>query len=471
MKTSEQGYGPVLMVSLVAALGGLLFGYDWVVIGGAKFFYERFFGITDSTSLQAWAMSSALVGCIPGAMLAGYVSDQFGRKPSLIASAFLFTLSAVGTGIADTYSLFLVYRIIGGVGIGLASSVAPIYIAEIAPARLRGRFVSINQFTIVIGILMAQIANYLIAEEVPEGATDSFILTSWNGQTGWRWMFWAECIPAGAFFILAFLIPESPRWLWNTGKEAQAQNVLTKLNPASGLDKVLHEIKAGIERQSTGSSLKLLLNKKYRGVLIIGFTLAILQQWCGINIVFNYADEVFTAAGFGVSSSLFNIIITGVINVIFTLIAMKVVDSWGRKSLLLFGFLGLSISYVILGFFYYAQLDGLFVLITITLGIAIYAMSLAPITWVVLSEIFPSQIRSVAMAAGTTVLWIASTLLVLLFPWIKETFDISGAFWIYAGICFFGFVFVRNYVIETKGKSLEELEAQLIKQKEVSQTK
>lgn len=452
----------VLAASLIAALGGLLFGYDWVVVGGAKFFYERYFEIQQDTTLKAWAMSSALVGCIPGAMLAGYISDSFGRKLSLIIAAVLFTISAYGTGIADTFSIFLIYRAIGGVGIGLASSVAPIYIAEIAPASKRGKFVSINQFTIVIGILLAQIVNFLIADKVPDEATDQFILTSWNGQIGWRWMFWAECIPAAAFLFLSFFIPESPRWLIRVGKNDKAKAVLSKLNQSEETYTNPLEVTAAVEKVSFKEDLKFLSQRKYRWVLLTGFVLAALQQWCGINIVFNYAEEVFSGAGFGVTSSLYNIIITGVVNVLFTLIAMRVVDNWGRKKLMLFGFLGLSITYVLLGFSYFLGMNGMLVLVFITAGIGIYAMSLAPITWVVLSEIFPNKIRGAAMAAATGVLWIASTLLVLFFPWINKTFNLYGAFWIYAVICFGGFLFVRQKLIETKGKSLEELEAELI---------
>jgi MFS family permease len=208
----------IIRITLVSAMGGLLFGYDWVVIGGAKPFYERFFDITHSAGLQGWAMSSALIGCLLGALSSGFVSDRFGRKLPLILAAVLFTVSAVGTGAVSYFTPFIIYRLIGGLAIGMASAISPMYIAEISPAKMRGRLVSVNQLTIVIGILAAQVINYLIAEKVPIGATDAYIAKSWNGQMGWRWMFWAEVVPALAFFILACFIPESPRFLAKIGK-------------------------------------------------------------------------------------------------------------------------------------------------------------------------------------------------------------------------------------------------------------
>jgi len=451
-------YRFVFSISLVAALGGLLFGYDWVVIGGAKFFYERYFEITDNTSLQAWAMSSALIGCIPGAMLAGYFSDRFGRKRSLILAALLFTISALGTGFTNDYSFFMFYRILGGVGIGLASSVAPIYIAEVAPSQFRGRFVSLNQLTIVVGILLAQIINYFIAEPVPVHATEEYILASWNVEMGWRWMFWAEAIPASLFLVLAFFIPESPRWLMKAGQESRAYGILKKINVENNVEKVFSEIKSSLSNDIQKIDFRVLLKRKYRKVLVIGLVLAAFQQWCGINIVFNYAETIFTQAGFGITSALFNIVITGIVNLVFTLVAMKVVDGLGRRKLMLFGSAGLFVTYIFLGMGYHFEIGGPLVLFIITVAIAIYAVSLAPVTWVLLSEIFPNKIRGAAMAAATTTLWIASSLLVLLFPIINETFGLSGAFWIYSAICLMGFLFIMSKVFETKGKSLEELE-------------
>ena len=242
----------ILGITLVSAMGGLLFGYDWVVIGGAKPFYERFFDIVDLPYLQGLAMSSALIGCLVGAMASGYLTDRFGRKIPLIASAALFTIAAIGTGIANHFTPFVMYRLLGGLGIGLASAISPMYIAEISPASMRGRLVSINQLTIVIGILTAQIINYLIAEKVPEGATNQMILQSWNGQTGWRWMFWAGTVPALLFFILAFTIPESPRFLGRSGKWEAALRILERIG---GREYALKE-KSNIAETLKGTSIK-----------------------------------------------------------------------------------------------------------------------------------------------------------------------------------------------------------------------
>ncbi len=449
----------ILIISLISALGGFLFGYDWVVIGGAKFFYERYFEIAQIPHLQGIAMSSALLGCIPGALFAGYFSDRFGRRRSLSLAAVIFVLSALGTGFSENFTLFMLYRILGGLGVGMASVVSPIYIAEIAPSQMRGRLVALNQLNIVLGILAAQIANYLIAQEVPDGATNEFILQSWNGQMAWRWMFWAETIPAGIFFVLSFFIPESPRWLVKYGHFEPALRTLNNIgNEGYGLT-ILAEIKASLKEASKKIDYKSLLSKGVRPVLVVGLVLAFFQQWCGINIVFNYAEEVFTSAGFGINASLLNIVATGVVNLAFTLVALRMVDRWGRKKLMLLGASGLAITYTLLGAAYYMELNGTVVLMVILVGIGLYALTLAPVTWVILSEIFPNRIRGAAMAVASTTLWIASTLLVLLFPIIKSKIYIYGAFWIYAAICIFGFFFVKAKLPETKGKSLEEIES------------
>ena len=448
----------ILGITLVSAMGGLLFGYDWVVIGGAKPFYERFFDITNSPYLQGWAMSSALVGCLLGAMISGYLTDRFGRKIPLIVAAALFTISAIGTGSVNLFTPFIVYRLIGGLGIGLASAISPMYIAEISPAPMRGRLVSINQLTIVIGILAAQIINYLIAEKVSESASDIEIVQSWNGQMGWRWMFWAETAPALAFFVLAFFIPESPRFLAKSGKSEAAFSILKRIG---GHDYALQEQKE-IAKTLHGTDSKIdwkaLRSKKVRPVLVLGIVLAVFQQWCGINVIFNYAEEIFTSAGYSVGDMLFNIVITGTVNLIFTLLAMRMVDSWGRRKLMLLGSIGLALIYFMLGTSYFFELKGLAILVLVMLAIATYAMTLAPITWVVLSEIFPNKIRGAAMALATTALWSACFVLTYTFPILNKLLDASGTFWLYAFICLSGFLFILKKLPETKGKSLEEIE-------------
>jgi sugar porter (SP) family MFS transporter len=445
-------------ISLVSAMGGLLFGYDWVVIGGAKPFYERFLYIASSANLQAWAMSCALIGCIVGAMVSGIISDKFGRKWPLLVSALLFTIASLGTGAASSYIFFVVFRMIGGVGIGLASALSPMYIAEVAPSHLRGRFVSMNQMTIVIGILAAQVINLLIAQKVPVGATDEFIRASWNGQTGWRWMFYACAFPAGAFFLLTFLLPESPRWLMKAGKAEKAFPTLEKIGGEIYARQEMANIQATLDDVAEKVDFKAILNPKYRSILLIGIVLAIFQQWCGINTVFNYAEEIFTAAGYGVSDTLFNIVITGSVNLIFTLVAMFTVDNWGRKKLMVLGSMGLAVTYILLGSAFYFQLKGIAVLSLVVIAIGIYAMSLAPITWVILSEIFPNRIRGAAMALATFGLWIACFVLTYTFPLLNKGFGAAGTFWVYAGICLLGFLFILRKLPETKGKSLEEIE-------------
>jgi len=451
----------ILGITLVSAMGGLLFGYDWVVIGGAKPFYERFFDITNSPYLQGWAMSSALIGCLVGAMVSGYLTDRFGRKRPLIAAAALFTIAALGTGAASQFTLFIIFRLIGGLGIGLASAVSPMYIAEISPAQMRGRLVSVNQLTIVIGILTAQIINYLIAEKVPEGVTDSMILQSWNGQTGWRWMFWAGTVPALMFFIFSFFIPESPRFLAKSGKWKSAAAILEKIGGAQYAIQEQKDIAETLHGTSSKIDWKALSSKKVRPVLILGVVLAVFQQWCGINVIFNYAEEVFTSAGYSVGDMLFNIVITGTVNLVFTFLAMRMVDSWGRRKLMLLGSIGLAVIYFMLGSSYYFELKGLAILVLVMVAIATYAMTLAPITWVVLSEIFPNSIRGTAMAISTTALWIACFVLTYTFPILNKLLNASGTFWLYGFICFFGFLFILKKLPETKGKSLEEIENKL----------
>jgi SP family sugar porter-like MFS transporter len=454
----------IWLVCLVAAMGGLLFGYDWVVIGGAKPFYEPYFGITDATPfLRGFAQSSALFGCFIGAVLSGIISDKSGRKHLLILSGLLFTVSAVGTAFAGNFLFFNVFRIIGGIGIGLASNLSPMYIAEISPARMRGRFVSINQLTIVIGILAAQIINWLIAQPVPEGVSLDYILTSWNGQNGWRWMFGAETVPAFLFFLLMFFVPESPRWLLKYGRDEQAAGILSRLGGVKYATPAIEDIKKTLAGEEIARvNFRDLLEPKLRRIVMLGVFLAVLQQWCGINVIFNYAQEVFAAAGYGVSGIMFNIVITGIVNLLFTFVAIYTVDRLGRRILMLIGAGGLAGIYAILGTGYYFQSTGIYMLILVISAIACYAMSLAPITWVVISEIFPNRIRGAAMSVAVSSLWVGCTVLTLTFPYLKAGLGAHGAFWLYGVICVIGFVVILMKLPETKGKSLEDIERELV---------
>ena len=419
-------------ICLVSAMGGLLFGYDWVVIGGAKPFYELFFGISDSPLMQGIAMTTALIGCLVGAMVAGAAADRYGRKPLLMVSAILFTLSAVGTGLFNDFTLFNVARFVGGIGIGVASALAPMYIAEVSPADIRGRMVSLNQMTIVLGILSAQVVNMVLARDttiIPEQA--------WNVEWGWRWMFWAETLPAALFLLMSFFIPESPVYL--KMKESASQQPTT---------------------QEAG--LKELMHAKYAKVLLLGLVIAVFQQWCGTNVIFNYAQEIFVGAGFDVDGMFINIVITGIANVVFTFVALYTIEKWGRRTLMLMGAGGLGLIYLILGTCYFFEVKGVLMVALVVAAISVYAMTLAPVTWTLLAEIFPNRVRGIAMATCTFALWVGCCTLTFSFPSMNVVLGSSGSFWIYSAICMSAFVFLFRNCPETKGKSLEQLEKELV---------
>ena len=458
--TSVSNTSYLLLISLVSAMGGLLFGYDWVLVGGAKPFYEVFFGITDSPVMQGWVMGSAILGCLVGVMVAGSLADRYGRKPLMVAASLVFIAAAAGTGAVSSLGWFIFFRILGGVGIGIASNLSPMYIAEVSPGSVRGRFVSINQLTIVLGILGAQVVNWLIAEPVEPG-TD--IAATWNGQMGWRWMFWSGAVPAALYFVLLFIIPESPRWLATTGKHAAAAAVLRRIGGDGYAESELEAIRSSQQRKEEKARFADLFKGKMPSILLIGVVVAAFQQWCGLNVVFNYAQEIFAAAGYGVSDILFNIVVTGVTNVIFTFVGMYTVDRLGRRSLLLFGASGLACVYILMGFCYYFHITGWAVLLMVVLAIACYAMTLAPVTWVVISEIFPNRIRGMAMAVSTFALWAACFVLTYTFPLLNAGLGAYGTFWLYAAICVLGFAFIRARLPETKGKSLEQIERELTK--------
>jgi SP family sugar porter-like MFS transporter len=445
----------VWWIAGVAALGGLLFGYDWVVIGGAKPFYEMYFDIV-SPQLQGWAMSCALVGCLAGAMLSGMMSEKLGRKPSLIAAALVFTVSSVGTGMAGSFDGFVLWRMCGGLAIGLASSLSPLYIAEVSPANMRGRLVCLNELTIVIGILMAQVTNWLIAGR---GSAD---LMQRNVDSGWRWMFGATAVPATVFLFGMLFVPESPRWLSLRGREDEARRILERLGGPESAVIALAEIEEaarGAEHSATfQTELRMLAGTKLRGVMLLGIGLAVLQQWCGINVIFNYAQNIFNAAGYGLSDILFNIVVTGITMLLFTFLAIATVDRNGRRVLMLGGCAGLATIYAILGYLFRAHSCGFHMLALVVAAIACYAMTLAPVTWVVLSEIFPSQVRGTAMAISTASLWAACFVLTYTFPLLNAFLGTAGTFWVYACVCVLGFLGVRRWLPETKGKTLEEIE-------------
>ena len=379
-------------------------------------------------------------------MVAGAAADKFGRKPLLVTAAVLFTVSAVATGIFNDFTLFNVARFIGGVGIGVASALSPMYIAEVSPADIRGRMVSLNQMTIVLGILAAQVVNMLLARETSVAESQA-----WNIAWGWRWMFWAETVPAALFLLMSFFIPESPVFIKLRNERLEVRGMNTsqaQILPT----KVITPL---------SSQLSILASKKYSKVLLLGLVIAVFQQWCGTNVIFNYAQEIFVGAGFDVDGMFINIVITGIANVIFTFVALYTIEKWGRRTLILIGAGGLGLIYLTLGTCYFMEVKGLLMVCLVVAAISVYAMTLGPVTWTLLAEIFPHRVRGIAMATCTFALWVGCCTLTFSFPSMNAALGSSGTFWIYSAICACAFVFLWNRCPETKGKSLEQLEQEL----------
>jgi len=441
----------VFLITLVAALGGLLFGYDTGVINGAIGPLKAHFSLNPQQ--EGWAMGCALVGCALGAIGAGPVSDRFGRRKALIVSAVCFFVSAVGTAIPRTLTAFILYRILGGLGVGAASMISPMYIAEISPARIRGRMVSINQFAIVSGFLVVYFVNYFIALQGDE---------AWNERLGWRWMFGSESLPAFLLLILSFVIPESPRWLTKWGRENEALTILARVDGIAYARAELAEIKETLAHES--GSLRQLFQPGLKIVLVIGVVLAVLQQVTGINVFLYFGTEIFKKMGAGTNAALLQTIVVGIVNLTFTILAIWTVDRIGRRPLMMVGSAGMGISLVAMGLAGYMQWTGLWMLLFILGYIACFALSVGPVTWVILSEIFPTRIRGRAMAIATVCLWIANYLVSQTFPmmdenpWLVATFHRGFPFWLYGVFCVVLLIFVWRYVPETKGKSLEQIE-------------
>jgi len=453
------------LIATTAALGGLLFGYDWVVIGGAAPFYEKFFALTNASD-KGWAQSCALIGCLVGSLMSGSLSDRFGRKRLLLLSAFLFAVSSIGTGMASAFNAFVAWRMLGGVAIGLASNLSPMYIAEISPAAMRGRLVSLNQFTIVIGVLLAQLVNLVVARQFPQWmgwADGATALQAWNEATGWRWMFGVTTVPSLLFLLGMLVVPESPRWLVKNGRSDKASGILVKI----GGEDYARSLLASIESAQAGESgsrfnLGALFERRMLKILLLGIGLAVFQQWCGINVIFNYAGEIFRSAGYSIDDTLKNMAWTGSVNLVFTVVAMMVVDRIGRRPLMLIGAAGLAVVYTLIGWCYHRSILGGPVLGLVLGAIGCYAATLAPVTWVVISEIFPNSIRGAAMSVSVFFLWLACFILTYTFPILNERYGASNTFWAYAAICVGGLLLIIFRLPETKGKSLEEIERDLV---------
>ncbi len=441
----------VLRLTFVAALGGLLFGYDTAVISGAIGFLRSHF--TLNAAETGWAAASALVGCVIGAGFAGEFSDRFGRKRALLVSGVLFLVSAVWSAIPETTAEFVTARIIGGVGIGMASLLSPLYISEISPAGIRGKLVSYNQLAIVGGILVVYFVNYLIAGLGSE---------EWNIERGWRWMFGSEALPASLFILALLTIPETPRWLVKQGQEDRARSILDKtIGPGNALIE-LHAIRETLALE--GGTVAELFRPGLRKAMLLGVALAILQQITGINVFMYYAPEIFKQLGSGVDSALLQTVVIGIFNLTFTAVAIRTVDRWGRKPLLLYGSAGMGISLLGLGAAAYFGTTAGWVLIFVLGYIACFAMSVGPVVWVVISEIFPTKVRGRAMSIATLLLWTANFLISQTFPmidedpWLVTHFNHGFPFFLYAAFCAIMVFVVRLSVPETKGKSLEEIE-------------
>jgi len=396
------------MICLVATLGGFLFGYDWVVVGGAKEFYEAHFGIAGEGNeiAKGWGTSSALIGCIIGAVACSFVSDRFGRKRLLILSGLLFTISAIGTGMADSFSEYNTYRIVGGLAMGIALNVSPLYIAEMSPPSMRGMMVSVNQLTIMIGVLSAQIANWrisLIDTEMPVDATPEIIATSWNGLQGWRWMFGAEAVPALLFFGLMFLVPESARWLVKNGQLERAHQVFTRLGGRAYADAEVADVRSTISDEEVGTvRFSDLVEPRVFKMLLLGVFLSFLQQWSGMNAVFYYAADIFKAAGYNLKAMMLNIVVIGGVMVLSVFVTMALVDRIGRKTLVLFGCATLALVYIFIGALFHLGILGLPVVLLLLVGVSAYSFTLAPLLWVILSEIYPNRIRGAAISIAAT---------------------------------------------------------------------
>lgn len=435
----------LFLLSITAALGGLLFGFDTAVISGTLPFITPYFGLTEAT--LGWAVASVILGAMAGLLFAGELSDKFGRKRVLIAAGAAFALSAIGTALAEDLTFFVAARLLGGMAVGAASMVSPLYIAEISPPEKRGLLVSLNQLTIVIGIVVAFFSNYLLID---------------IGPNNWRWMFGVEAIPALLFFTALFFVPESPRWLVRRGAVDEAAAVLQRVRSGTDIAAEIGEIREVLKGEHRGQ-LRDLLAPALRRVLGLGIGLAILQQIVGINVVMYYAPLIFERAGAATGSQLLQTVAVGVVNLGFTLVAMRLIDRAGRRPLILAGSVGMTVSLTVLATsFLLGHTGSWLVLVSVLTYVASFAASWGPAVWVILSEIFPIKLRGLAMSVATFVLWAANFVVSASFPWLLKNLDGGLTFLVYAGICLASLVFTYRYLPETRGKSLEELEKELV---------
>lgn len=450
--------GFLIMISSIAALGGFLFGYDTGVINGTQFYFSKYFDL--SAALKGWVVGSALIGCFVGALIAGPLSKKFGRKNSLILSALLFTISAWGSGLPgflpESVTLLVCFRLIGGLGIGIASMNAPMYIAELSPANIRGKMVTYYQMAIVIGFFIVFLVTYYIGS----GQTEDY-----NLNTGWRWMFWSELIPCILFLMLLFLVPKSPRWLMLKGRRKEAHQVLDKIHGEELANEEIQEIEDSIQQEG-GLPLKEIFRKSVFPIILIGLIISGLQQFTGINAVLYYGADIFEKAlGFGQEDVLAQQILLAGVNVAFTILAMNTVDRWGRKPLIMIGSVGMIIGFALLGVTLMTSNVGIISLIGILFFVGSFAMSMGPIVWVLLSEMFPNSIRSIGMSIAVAVQWGANYIVSQSFPIVVESEANTGATWngslpyfIFIFFIIIIIIFTWKFIPETKGRSLEKIE-------------
>jgi|TARA_B110000908_G_scaffold172618_1_gene241362 SP family arabinose:H+ symporter-like MFS transporter len=435
------------LICAVAAFGGLLFGYDTAVIAGAIGYLQVKFEL--SPMLTGWAASSAIWGCVFGALFSGALSDKYGRKKVLLLSGLLFTLSALGSAVPDNLTQFVMARFIGGLGVGSASMLSPLYISEIAPAKIRGMLVTLYQLAIVFGINIIYIVNYLIANTHDQ---------VWNVQLGWRYMLGSEGIPAILFFILLFFVPESPRWLVKENRSDEALKILNKINGPEETHRILKEIKEAVNEEK-GSFLDL-FKPGIRKAMVVGSVLALFSQVTGINAIIYYAPEIFKQVGFGSESALFQTMIIGFVNMLFTLVAIRFIDYWGRRTLLIWGISGMVSCLLGMGMFFYFEITSGSLLLLFILGfIASFASSLGPIPWVLISEIFPTKTRGTAMSFSIVILWLGVVLITQFFPVLLSLFGGAFTFWIFMINALILLIFTLIFIPETKQKTLEEIQA------------
>lgn len=434
----------LLTANVVAALGGLLFGFDTAVISGTIPFIEPYFNLTDVT--LGWAVSSILLGCAIGAVISGRLSERYGRKVTLIFCALLFSVTAVATGFSYRFDLFVAFRILGGVAVGMAAVISPMYISEISPAHVRGRLVSLYQLAITLGILLAFMSNFLLAD---------------SGADAWRWMFSVQAIPAMLFFVALFVVPESPRWLISKNRIEDARHVLTKIGGQVYGDKELASIRESFNTHREQVKLSVLLEKRYFLPVTLGVLVAVFSQVTGYNSLLYYAPLIFKNAGLETGDALFQTLAIGIINCVFTFVAIVTIDKVGRRLLLLSGSFLMTVCWALIAFTFNPNADGYLLLGIILIFCAVYAATIGPVTWTYIAEIFPNKIRALGISVATLSLWIACFVTSFTFPVLAKAAGESGTFLIYGGLCLIYFLFIFFRLPETKGKPLETLEREL----------